>query len=69
MADTATANPSSDAAVEDDPVSGNDGEKEATKTPSPKPDQDEGAPEGNEVAPPLITVSKGTKFKTVVVSF
>ncbi len=33
------------------------GEKEANKTPSPKPDQD--PPESKEVAPPLITVSKG----------
>ena len=63
MADTETANPSGDTVVEgneagSDPVSGNVGDKEANKTPSSKPDQDEVQ---NEVAPPLITVSKGTK--------
>ena len=64
MADTETTNPSGDTVVEgneagSDPVSGNVGDKEANKTPSPKPDQDEAQ---NEVAPPLITVSKGTKI-------
>ena len=69
MDDTATANPGDPAKEENDPVSGNEREKEATKTPSPKPDQDEGASEGNEVAPPLITVSKGTNFNVNLVFF
>ena len=63
MADAETANPKEDTVPEGNETGNAEtaGEKEVNKTPSPKPDQD---PANNtEVAPPLITVTKGNLIK------
>lgn len=67
MADAETANPPGDPPPEGKEQENPEevpGEKEANKTPSPKPDQDPPAKgeDNPEVAPPLITVTKGTEF-------
>ena len=66
MADSETANPSGDVEGNEAGEENNPASKEANKTPSPKPDQEA---EGNEVAPPLITVSKGTKVFLLSIFF
>ena len=58
MADTEQAPTPAPAGGEDQP-----GEKEANKAPSPKPDTQD----SNDVAPPLISVSKGGSFRKTVI--
>ena len=69
MADASTANPKEDTVPEGNETGNAEpvGEKEANKTPSPKPDQDPA--NSTEVAPPLITVTKGNLIKISKKSF